>query len=183
MKDVLAFLQGSGKGVSTSIFTLGILLVAVLLLVYFMNEGYADASGNKLDGSGNIVSLSLSDLIKALVFANQTGDTSDALKPPVFGSSTSVLPVTVAGGTLSSETEDRIAKNVAKNLKDEWLANRSTTPVLPANGSSCSSGSSDSCSSNSSPSCCQGADYNSNLAPYNSNDYIRKDSIPCYGCR
>lgn len=192
MKDVLSFLQGSGKTVGSPLFLLAVLFLAVLVLVYFMNEGYVDASGTKLDASGNLITLSLSDLIKALTFSNKA-DSTDVLNPPVFSPATNVLPVTVAGGSLSSESENRIAQNVAKNLKDEWLAKRSTTPVIPgegcpADGSGCSGNGGDSCSGSSggscgSPSCCQGADYSNSVpAPFNSSDYIRKDSIPCWGC-
>ena len=188
MKDVLSFLQGSGKIMGSPLFLLAVLFLAVLVLVYYMNEGYVDASGNKLDASGNLITLSLSDLIKALTFSNKA-DSTDVLKPPVFSPATNVLPVTVGGGSLSSESESRIAQNVAKNLKDEWLAKRSTTPVIPGEGcpsddSGCSSdascGGGGSCGS---PSCCQGSDYSSSVpAPFNSGDYIRKDSIPCWGC-
>ncbi len=172
------------KQTANPIFWVGILFLAVLGYVYFMNEGYVDASGNKgVDASGTTVTLSLSDLIKALAFSNKTGSTSDALKPPVFADSTNILPVPVTGGktTLDSETEKRLSKNIATQIKDELLAQRATTPVTPG----CSGGEdkcSDGCSG--SDSCSQGSDYlaNSPGAPFNSNDYIRKDSIPCWGC-
>lgn len=172
------------KETANPLFWIGILFLTVLAYVYFMNEGYTDASGNKLkDASGATVTLSLSDLIKALSFSNKTGSPEDALKPPVFTSSTNVLPVAVDGGktTLDKETENRLSKNIATQIKDELLAQRATTPV----SGGCSSGE-DSCGSNScgSDSCAQGSDYlaNSPGAPFNSNDYIRKDSIPCWGC-
>ena len=169
------------------LYWIGILLLAVFGYIYFMNEGYVDASGNKLtDASGATVTLSLSDLIKALSFSNKTGSPDDALKPPVFVPSTNVLPVSVGEGktVLDKETENRLSKNIVTQLKDELLAQRSTTPVTgdgcSSSGNSCTSPE-ESCSSNS---CAQGSDYlaNSPGAPFNSNDYIRKDSIPCWGC-
>lgn len=226
MKSVIAFLQGSGKEAVSPLMLLGILFVTVLALIYFMNEGYlnaseiyvdasgnirrkdsvsglfryvlaTDASGNSAstkkdasgnttksstDGSGNLISLSLSDLIKALAFANKSEKPEDVLNPPVFGPSTNVLPVTVSGGSLSSESEKRIAQQISKNIKDEMLAQRSTIPVLPASGD-CSND--DSC--NDSAACSQGAQYGCNGggagAPFDSSDYIRKDSIPCWGCK
>ena len=186
------------KETANPLFWIGILLLTVLAYVYFMNEGYRDASGAKIDASGAKITLSLSDLIRALSFSNKTGSAQDALKPPVFTPSTNVLPVAVGEGktTLDAETEQRLSKNIATQIKDELLAQRSTTPVSGegsgkdgcGGGSSCESGcgggdscGSDSCQSNS---CAQGADYlaNSPGAPFNSNDYIRKDSIPCWGC-
>ncbi len=173
------------KETANPIFWIAILLLAVLGYVYFMNEGYVDASGNKAsDASGATITLSLSDLIKALSFSNKVGSPSDIPNPPVFADSTNILPVPVTGGktTLDEETEKRLSKNIATQIKDEVLAQRSTTPVIPASG--CSGGGnscSDGCASDS---CSQGADYlnNSPGAPFNSNDYIRKDSIPCWGC-
>jgi hypothetical protein len=169
------------KETANPFFWIVLLFLAVLAYVYFMNEGYTDASGARIDASGNTVTLSLSDLIKALSFSNKTGSPEDVLKPPVFTSSTNVLPVAVGQGktTLDAETEKRLSKNIATQIKDELLAQRSTTPM----GGECPS---ESCGSNScsSDSCAQGSEYlaNSPGAPFNSNDYIRKDSIPCWGC-
>jgi hypothetical protein len=171
------------KETMNPIFWIAILLLAVLGYVYFMNEGYVDASGNKaVDASGTTITLSLSDLIKALSFANKSGSPSNIPNPPVFAESTNILPVPVEGGktTLDTETEKRLSKNIATQIKDELLAQRSTTPVIPGcsgNGNKCSDG----CESDS---CSQGADYlhSSPGAPFDSNDYIRKDSIPCWGC-
>lgn len=186
------------KETANPLFWIGILFLTVLAYVYFMNEGYVDASGSKIDASGNrmkdasgaTVTLSLADLIKALSFSNKTGSTDDVLKPPVFTSSTNVLPVAVGGEktVLDKETENRLSKNIASQIRDEMLAQRATTPLSDGCGSgsgSCVSPS-DSCgSASASDSCSQGSDYlaNSPGAPFNSNDYIRKDSIPCWGCK
>lgn len=132
------------------------------------------------DGSGNLISLSLSDLIKALTFANKTDKPENVLAPPVFSPATNVLPVTVSGGSLSSETEKRIAQQVSKNIKDEMLVQRSTTPVIPAPGECPSDGCNDSAA------CSQGSQFSCNsssAAPFDGGDYIRKDSIPCWGCK
>jgi len=173
------------KETMNPIFWMAILLLAVLGYVYFMNEGYVDASGNKnVDASGATITLSLSDLIKALSFSNKSGSPSNIPNPPVFAESTNILPVPVTGGktVLDEETEKRLSKNIATQIKDEMLAQRSTTPVIPASGCSANGNKcSDGCESDS---CSQGADYlhSSPGAPFNSNDYIRKDSIPCWGC-
>jgi len=186
------------KETANPLFWIGILFLTVLAYVYYMNEGYLDASGATIDASGNrmkdasgsTVTLSLSDLIKALSFSNKTGSPEDALKPPIFTSSTNVLPVAVGEGKtiLDKETENRLSKNIASQIKDELLAQRATTPLsgeCDSGSGSCDSGSgSGSCASASassaSDSCSQGSDYlaNSPGAPFNSNDYIRKDSIP-----
>ena len=56
---------------------IGILVVVVLLQIYYMNESYTDASGNTVDASGNMVTLSLSDLFYALRFNTGSGSSSD----------------------------------------------------------------------------------------------------------
>lgn len=178
------------KETMNPIFWIAILLLAVLGYIYFMNEGYVDASGNKkVDASGATITLSLSDLIKALSFSNKTGSPSDVVKFPASSSSSSVpsVPLTDGKTTLDQETENRLSKNIATQIKDELLAQRSTTPVIPASGCSPDGNGNgetkcaDSCESDS---CSQGADYlhSSPGAPFNSNEYIRKDSIPCWGC-
>jgi len=181
------------KETANPLFWIGILFLTVLAYVYYMNEGYTDASGGRIDASGNrlrdasgaTVTLSLSDLIKALSFSNKTGSPEDALKPPIFTSSTNVLPVAVGEGksVLDKETENRLSKNIVTQLKDELLAQRATTNISEGcdSGSGSNSCASESCGTNS---CSQGSEYlaNSPGAPFNSNDYIRKDSIPCWGC-
>ena len=54
---------------------IGILVVVVLLQIYYMNESYTDASGNTVDASGNMVTLSLSDLFYACLL--YTSDAAD----------------------------------------------------------------------------------------------------------
>ena len=174
------------KQTANPIFWIAVLLLVVMAYVYFMNEGYVDASGNKQkDASGATVTLSLSDLIKALTFANKTGAPEDALKPPMFTPSTNILPVQVGGETkasLDAEVEKRLSKNIATQIKDELLAQRATTPLETGcsdSGNKCSEP--ESCASDS---CAQGSEYLNNApgAPFNANEYIRKDSIPCWGC-
>ena len=77
---------------------------------------------------------------------------------------------------MSEEDKNRLSKDIAKSIKDQILSDRSLQPVVPAATDSCANDSA--CVSDS---CSQGADYLSG-APFNANDYIKKDSIPCYGC-
>jgi hypothetical protein len=166
---------------TTFIYTaIGILVVVVLLQIYYMNESYIDASGNKLDASGNMVTLSLSDLFYALRFngsskpeygSSSGGKTYDNLRDDLTKVSTKN-----AEPAMSEEDKNRLSKDIAKSIKDQILSDRSLQPVVPASRDSCANDSA--CVSDS---CSQGADYMSG-APFNSNDYIRKDSIPCYGC-
>ena len=154
---------------------IGILVVVVLLQIYYMNESYTDASGNTVDASGNMVTLSLSDLFYALRFNTGSGSSSNKTYDNLHDDLTTVSTKTKAP-EMSEEDKNRLSKDIAKSIKDQILSDRSLQPVVPASTDSCANDSA--CVSDS---CSQGADYMSG-APFNANDYIRKDSIPCYGC-
>ena len=119
------------------------------------------------DASGNLITLSLSDLFYALRFGNTNTETTK--KTPTL------LPKSTTH-SFSEEEKNRLSKDIAKNIKDQLLSDRSLDLILPAPNDSCANESA--CVTDS---CSQGADYMSG-APFNANDYIRKDSIPCYGC-
>lgn len=76
---------------------------------------------------------------------------------------------------LSKELEDRLAKNITKQLRDDMLSQRALSDVRP---------SSTPCMADTMPSTNltqQGYEYQ-HSKPLDMNDYIRKDSIPCWGC-
>jgi hypothetical protein len=154
---------------------IGILVVVVLLQIYYMNESYTDASGNTVDASGNMVTLSLSDLFYALRFNTGSGSSSNKTYDNLRDDLTTVS-TKKEEPKMSEEDKNRLSKDIAKSIKDQILSDRSLQPVVPASTDSCANDSA--CVSDS---CSQGADYMSG-APFNANDYIKKDSIPCYGC-
>jgi len=128
----------------------------------------ADDDADATDASGNLITLSLSDLFYALRFGNTNTETTK--KKPTL------LPKSTTTHSFSEEEKNRLSKDIAKNIKDQLLSDRSLDLILPAPNDSCANESA--CVTDS---CSQGADYMSG-APFNANDYIRKDSIPCYGC-
>jgi len=136
-----------------------------------------DASGNTVDASGNMITMSLSDLFYALRF-NTSGSSSSSSETTYdnLRDDLSKMSSTNTTYTMSEEDKNRLSKDIAKSIKDQILSDRSLQPVIPASTDSCANESA--CVSDS---CSQGADYMSG-APFNANDYIRKDSIPCYGC-
>ena len=154
---------------------IGILVVVVLIQIYDMNESYTDASGNTVDASGNMVTLSLSDLFYALRFNTGSGSSSNKTYDNLRDDLATVTTKSKAPA-MSEEDKNRLSKDIAKSIKDQMLSDRSLQPVIPASTDSCANDSA--CVSDS---CSQGADYMSG-APFNANDYIKKDSIPCYGC-
>ena len=196
MNKILSTVKGFLPTKVNPMLVIGVLVLLVLVAIFLTTEGFVgvdasgsrvamDASGTKvaIDGSGNMITLSIADLIRALsssaerpntVTKTAVVSTSETLPPP------SAFPRTVSSMGLSSEDEKRIASTVAKQVKDSLLAERSTTPVLPASNSAASGMT----QQPESDSCAQGMDYseNSPYAPWNSPDYVRKDSIPCWGC-
>ena len=158
---------------------IGILVVVVLLQIYYMNESYTDASGNTVDASGNMVTLSLSDLFYALRFNTGSGSSSDKTSDKTsvtLRDDLTTVSTKSKAPEMSEEDKNRLSKDIAKSIKDQILSDRSLQPVVPAATDSCANDSA--CVSDS---CSQGAEYLSG-APFNANDYIKKDSIPCYGC-
>ena len=194
---------------------IGILIVVVLIQIYYMNESYQDASGNVMDGSGNMVTLSLSDLFNAMRFnagfgaSPSSGKSYDDLrndlykmnnkpvdKPadkPADKSKTAPTSGTWTGsGTWSGPSGASGSASATGNMS-QLIVDRSTTqPPLPipgacdagSGGGSCSSGgcSSGSCSGGNDGGCSGYDNMSGGGAPFNMNEYIRKDSIPCYGC-
>jgi hypothetical protein len=192
---------------------IGILIVVVLIQIYYMNESYQDASGNVMDGSGNMVTLSLSDLFNAMRFnagfgaSPSSGKSYDDLrndlykmnnkpvnKPvnkPTDKSATAPTSGTWTGsGTWSGPSGASGSASATGNMS-QLIVDRSTTqPPLPipgacdaGSGGSCScSGGGGSCSSGNDGGCSGYDNMSGGGAPFNMNEYIRKDSIPCYGC-
>ena len=81
----------------------------------------------------------------------------------------------VCSDKLSKELEDRLAKNITKQLRDDMLLQRALSDVRPSSAP---------CMADTMPSTNltqQGYEYQ-HSKPLDMNDYIRKDSIPCWGC-
>ncbi len=60
---------------------------------------------------------------------------------------------------------------VTKGASGSLAMDKMPAPALKPESQNCSS-----------PATTQGADYSAGCKPFDINDYIRKDSIPCYGC-
>jgi hypothetical protein len=72
-------------------------------------------------------------------------------------------------GTIKKEmaSKDAVMNGSKGSLKMDTLPNPAQAPAKP---NDCS------------PAAAQGADYSAGCKPFNINEWIRKDSIPCYGC-
>jgi hypothetical protein len=133
-----------------------------------------DASGNVVDASGNAVStrgsgtinLSLADLI-TLFGSTATGTPAPpAVTPP----SNNPLASTTAGQDFYNQFRPMLLNDINKAIEAKATA-APPVPVTVEEDASCS------------PSLQQGTDFSTaqNNIQYNQ-EYIRKDSIPCYAC-
>jgi hypothetical protein len=134
-----------------------IALLAILFIgQVFMNENFYNFAGT--DASGNIT-LSLSDLMTLLGYGTtvKSLDDNDSVSDTVSASTYKKL-------------RDDIKKDVKKAVRDEMMEKEfSDETVLD-----------DSCIDSFSAQ--QGSDFMKYIPGKNPDDYIRKDSVPCYGC-
>ena len=130
------------------------LLVVLFIGQVFMNENFYNFAGT--DTSGNIT-LSLSDLMSLLGSGTSVTSLTDTKKPVV--------------GNSYKEMRSEIIKDVKQAVKDEMLQKQFSdeTTILD-----------DSCIDSFSAQ--QGSDFMKYIPGKNPDDYIRKDSVPCYGC-
>jgi hypothetical protein len=129
-------------------------LLAILFIgQVFMNENFYNFAGT--DASGNIT-LSLSDLMSLLGY----GTTVSSLNKTD----------TVTASTYTKLRDD-IKEDVKKAVRDEMMEKEFSdeTTILD-----------DSCIDSFSAQ--QGSDFMKYIPGKNPDDYIRKDSVPCYGC-
>ena len=137
-----------------------------------------DASGNAVDASGNAVTtrgtgtinLSLADLI-TLFGSTATG--TSAPPPAATPPSNNPAPSTTAGQDFYNQFRPMLLDDINKAIEAKATVTPAIMPVpiTVEDDASCS------------PSLQQGTDFSSaqNNIQYNQ-EYIRKDSIPCYAC-
>ena len=129
-----------------------------------MNENFYNFSPTA-DTSGNIT-LSLSDLMTLIGSASTASSTPSPTGPSPMGPS----PAASAYGSYNTIRDD-IKKDVRNAVKDELLRKE-----FSEGGDAMDDSCIDSLSAQ------QGADFMRYIPGKNPDDYIRKDSVPCYGC-
>lgn len=160
-----------------------LLIVVILYQVYADSEYFTDASGNKIvlktkdasgnpvvakDSSGNDIKISVSDLFGLLgpfKMADASGNSIKAAAPA------ETKPTQAS----TQEIENRIAKAVSKQVKDDLMSQRAVDEVYdkyaPCDLTNAEA---------------QGQEYEKTYARKNKSpdmsEYIRKDSIPCWNC-
>jgi hypothetical protein len=156
--------------------TLGFLFLIVILFAssLFFTESFVDASGTNVDASGSKITLSLADLFSLLGSGTST-TTTPTTTPIISRSSTSNYgtPESTFDQQFYSNLKGTILSDVRQTVRDtlqsQGGAAANAGPVLT-----------DSCIDSAAAQ--QGADFMRYIPGKNPADYIRKDSIPCYGC-
>ena len=144
--------------------------IAFFCLVLVLFVGQVFLNEQFIDTSGSMISLSLTDLISLIGTTNTTPDT---LYTPV-----APAPIVVNSGLDSSaydSLKSGIISDVKQTVRDELL-NGSLYGGVGNSDTVISDDCIDSFSSQ------QGADFMRYVPGKNPADYIRKDSVPCYGC-
>lgn len=146
-----------------------VLLAVLFIGQVFLNEHFTDIS----DNSGATISLSLSDLLSLIgTTTASSASSAPAAAPPI------VINQGSSDGSTYDSLKSSILSDVKQTVHDELL-----------NGSLSSLGSSSGCAGDSITDSCidsfssqQGSDFMRYIPGKNPADYIRKDSVPCYGC-
>jgi hypothetical protein len=148
------------------------LAFAVLLAVLFVGQVFVrEKFSNVTDTSGSRITLSLTDLLSLIGTSTTTPTTTPSATPIVINQG--------GGGDYSyyNRMKKAILGDVRQTVRDELL-NGSLSAI---NSSGCSGDTiTDSCIDSFSDQ--QGADFMRFIPGKNPADYIRKDSVPCYGC-
>lgn len=148
-----------------------IVLIVVLFLAQFAIEGFVDASGSTVDASGGYITLSLVDLLS--LFRSTSTSTSSDTSTSSSSSSTETATEETESSPLDqqfiTDLRNSIVSDVRDSMREQLQQQGSKNPVLT-----------DSCIDSVANQ--QGSDWMRYIPGKNPADYIRKDSIPCYGC-
>lgn len=142
--------------------------IAFFCLVLVLFVGQVFLNEQFIDVSGSMISLSLTDLLSLIGTTNSTPSDYSAPAAPIVVNSG-------IGASAYNSLKDGIISDVKQVVRDELL-NGSLSGGLGNADTVLSDDCIDSFSSQ------QGADFMRYVPGKNPADYIRKDSVPCYGC-
>jgi hypothetical protein len=194
-----------GKIFEMSLKTLILVLVLTFIIVlgisYYTNkEGFDDISNGYLSGLSkdlesamNTVSTDVSSTIATIDSTSTTQDKNDST-PASNGSvpvRNEVVPeVNISGSgydAMTLQQKSELLRDIQKVVRNEILANRDTTPIIPGNCKAVTTSVvqgqeyDDSCHKDTEFRCPKNPDGTCPPMP-DMSQYIKKDAIPCYGC-
>lgn len=121
-----------------------------------------DASGSVLSTTRRGISFSPEEIMAALAGTTTVASTPAASAAPA------------PSAAMTKEIEERLAKRISTQIKSELLSQRATEHPVDNKYAACELSPSDAEA--------QGAEYTQAKPGFNINDYVRKDSIPCWAC-
>ena len=160
MRSILLSINQMEKLTLGLLVLFGVLLVSQVLRV----ESFTDAS----DNSGNNITLSLTDLLSLI---GSTTGSSGSTTPTPAPTQPVVIQAPGIDSQFYSSFKNDLLTDVRQAVQDELISNPLASQGTVLNDSCIDSFSSQ-----------QGKDFLKYVPGKNPNDYIRKDSIPCYGC-
>ena len=140
----------------------GVLFVGQVLY----SESFVDAS----DNSGSKITLSLTELLSFIGTSSSSTSTGSTNTQPVF-----VMPPAANYDSQFSSMKDAILTDVRSTIRDQIASGG-----FGGAGGECANVMDDSCVE--SMANLQGSEFMKYIPGKNPADYIRKDSVPCYGC-
>lgn len=148
-----------------------LVLVAVLFVGQILyQETFVDIS----DNSGSFIKLSLADLMTLIGTQASSSTTSSNQNQPII-----IQPPSY--DTQFSSLKDAILSDVKQTVQDEIMSGSLRGLAAgSAGGDVCADVMDDSCIE--SMANLQGSEFMKYIPGKNPADYIRKDSVPCYGC-
>lgn len=203
--------------VKFTLFGLILLLAVVIAASYYVNkEGFDDISNeylsnlsNELSSAVNTVSTDVSNAVGAATGTSTSTPATQGVNDsgPAMAPATTVMPsqgdssmpvrndvvpqVSISGSgydAMNLQQRAELLKDIQKVVRNEVLANRSTTPIIsgetiqkPSDSTSQGQEYSDSCYKDTEYRCPKNPDGSCPPIP-DMSQYIRKDQIPCWGC-
>lgn len=153
------------------------LLIVLAVGGYFVQEGFTDASGNK-DIPGNTLTLSLVDLMS--LFTKTTGSSSESSSELSSSSRPSGYRPDYRSTSELSSADKSYIDSQFKSLKEEIAKDVRATVRGQLQEQEAGLVMNDTCIDSIANQ--QGTDWMRYIPGKNPADYIRKDSIPCWGC-
>lgn len=153
-------------------------IVALLVLVAVLFVGqivYQETFKDISDNSGSFIRLSLADLMSLIGTQSSTKKTDTSANQPII-----IQPPSF--DAQFSSLKDAILSDVKQTVQDEIVSGslRGLAAGSVGGGDVCADVVDDSCIE--SMSNLQGSEFMKYIPGKNPADYIRKDSVPCYGC-
>jgi hypothetical protein len=165
-----------------TVFLLLALFIILLVGHYYLQESFTDASGT--DSSGTLVTLSLKDLLTMFSPLYESSKESDSSSDDEKKNTVNYIIGSPSQSTYDSQFRESLIKDVKDVVRDELLqggAAQAAALGAPYGGvGGEDTVLTDSCIDSFSSQ--QGADFMKYIPGKNPADYVRKDSIPCYGC-